>query len=35
VTYQNNMLIIGQSGITSKDSKPLAVLLQQIQNKLA
>ena len=35
VAYQNNMLIIGQSGITSKDSKPLAVLLQQIQNKLA
>lgn len=35
VTYQNNMLIIGQSGITSKDNKPLAVLLQQIQNKLA
>ena len=35
VNYQNNMLVIGQSGISSKDSKAMAVLLQQIQKKLA
>lgn len=35
VSYKNNMLIIGQSGVSSKDSKAMAVLLQQIQKKLA
>ena len=35
VSYQRGMLVIGQNGITSKDSEAMAVLLQQIQKRLA
>lgn len=34
VGYQRGMLVIGQSGITSKDAQVLAALLQQIQAKI-
>ena len=33
IAYQRNMLVIGQSGITSKDGAALATLLQQLQAK--
>ena len=35
VAYKNNMLIIGQTGITSRDGQVLASLLQQIKSKVS
>lgn len=35
LSYQNNMLVIGQSGIQGPDGKVLLPLLQQIQAKVA
>ena len=35
VAYQRNMLVIGQTGISSSDGKVLAALLQHVQGKLA
>lgn len=35
IAYQRNMLVIGQTGITSQDGQVLATLLQKIQTKVA
>ena len=35
VAYRNNMLVIGQTGITSRDGQILATLLQQIKSKVS
>lgn len=35
IGYQNGMLVIGQSGVTTRDAKTLAALLQSIQGKLS
>jgi hypothetical protein len=35
IAYQNNTLVIGQTGITTRDGQVLAALLQQIKSKVS
>ena len=35
IAFQRNMLVIGQTGINSRDSQVLTGLLQHVQAKLA